>query len=242
MNFLNIFKKKEEKPKVEFWSVVPGMELVEPPVPSNKCIPDWFKKIPRNLDQYSGRSETVKKCPALVDFFKEGYILKMWVDLELTVNEDSTYYWKAAENRWQFENQGQDQFINYLPDSDQYSMILKAICPWRVRTSPGWAIMQLPLFYHYNPDFTALPGIIWSDIHHDISQHLAFYKYGKFVIPRGTPLCMLFPFKRDAVDYEVGHMTQERSIATEAGYHRWSGKFKEGYTDFRKSMKKGDIS
>lgn len=231
-------KESEDICKVDFWSVVPGMEDVEPPVPAIKEMPEWFKDLPRENLVAGGRPETAKACPAFIDYFKQGYVLKMWTDVEVDVDQEGNYRWNTpAGDFWQFTNQGDPQFKDHIP-GDPYSMIFKAICPWRIKTSPGWAVMQLPLFYHYNKDFTALPGVIWSDFHYDISQHLALYNYGTTVIPRGTPICLFVPFKRDSVKYNVGPMTEELRYATETGYRRWADVFAGGYKDLQKKILK----
>ena len=59
------------------------------------------------------------------------------------------------------------------------------------------------MFYHFNPDFTVLPGTIWTDIHHEINQQMVIHNYGETFIARGTPLAMYIPIRRETFDYTV---------------------------------------
>lgn len=240
MNLFNIFKKKEKKPVIEFWPIFNGLEDVAPPVPAIQSLPTWFKNMPREVSNHEGSGilETVKQCPGYIDYFKEGYVLNMWCDLRLTINEDGSYFYEASTKEFEFSNHGESQFQKHLPQPDMYSMILKAVSPWYVRTSPGWSVMQLPMLYHYNPDFHVLPGSFWSDIHHECSQQLAFYRTGKFFIKKGTPLCTFLPFKRKAIDFKVSKLNTELFDAAQTSRHWWNGKFKGGYKEHQELTKR----
>lgn len=237
MKFLNFFKKQEEKPTIEFWPIFNGLEDVEPPSPAIQCLPTWFKNMPKSVEGDNGRTETAKQCPAYIDYFSEGYVLKMWCDLRLTINQDGSYFYKSSAKEFEFSNHGRRQFTDHLPNPNTYSMILKAISPWYIKTSPGWSVMQLPMFYHYNTDFTVLPGSWWSDIHHECSQQMAFYRYGEFFIKKGTPLCMFFPFKRNSIDFKVSKLTTELYDTARSSYFWWAGKFKGGYKEHQRLIK-----
>ena len=57
-----------------------------------------------------------------------------------------------------------------------------------LRHQLGWSVWQLPMYYDFNPLFEVLPGIIWSDRHHEINQQMLMKRYGEFTIKRGTHL------------------------------------------------------
>ena len=59
-------------------------QLVLPPLPSKKLIPDWFKKIPaHNEDDW-----TVKKCVPFIDAMGAGYTLLSHMDIYIYQKED----------------------------------------------------------------------------------------------------------------------------------------------------------
>ena len=241
----DIIWKKPALPTIEFWSVVPGVEEETPIVPAIQCIPEWFKNLPAELPDYStnfgidqGVVETAKHCPAFIEYFQQGYVLKMWTDFSIKINKDTSYEIFCDDERFFFDNHGDRQFKDHLPDPNKYSMLLKAICPWRLRTPKGWSVMQLPMFYNFDKRFEVIPGAFWSDIHHECSQQLAFFDYGKFTIKKGTPLCTLVPFKRNAIKHKVSKMTDELTTITNSSYLWWAGKFKNGYKEHQRIQKK----
>jgi hypothetical protein len=68
------------------------------------------------------------------------------------------------------------------------------------------------MFYHFEKDFSVLPGIIHTDIHHEINQQVLYHGEGREVfIPRGTPLAQYIPFKRLETSVSVSDFTVEDS-------------------------------
>lgn len=235
------FFKRQEDPTVEFYSVVPGLEDVCPPVLMKECIPNWFKNMPLDAVKRTKMSpSTAKKCPAFIDLFSMGYVLKLWCDLNISINKDKTWQVWTPEDTFKFDNHGDEQFLDYIPNRDyfNFSMVLKAICPWRVKTSPGYSIMQMPMFYDFNKTFFVLPGTIWTDIHHEINQQIVFYEYGDFFIPRGTPLAVYIPFKREKTIFKVSKFDTALQYSEAVAYQWWAGKFKNGYREHQVLLKK----
>jgi len=235
---------QKTQPTIEFWSVEKGLEHTAPPIPATQCIPDWFKQMPSSVkDIYNnfganGRVETAKQCPAYAEFFKQAYVLRMWTDFKITINKDHSYYVESADDRFEFTNHGHLQFQQHLPDPNKYSMVLKAISPWRLKTPKGWSVLQLPMLFHYDKRFEVLPGSFWSDIHHECTQQMAFFDYGEYIIERGTPLCMFIPVQRNAIKHKVSEFTDRLYNITNQSYLWWAGKFKNGYKEHQRIVKK----
>jgi hypothetical protein len=233
----NLFKKEE--PEITFWTLERGLEDVYPPIPALEALPNWFKDIPKEiLPPHMNHPGTVKACPGIVDYFKTGYVLRLWCDLKLTINEDKSWHVNAPEDAFVFTNHLDNQLIDFLPDTNEFAMVLKAHCPWRVGTPPGYGVMQLPLTYHFNKDFTVLPGVIWTDIHHEVNQQMAFYDYGEYFIPRGTPLAMYVPFKREKFKPRVSAMDDELLEKETKAYYWFASKFKGGYKEHQRAWQK----
>ena len=108
-------------------------------------------------------------------------------------------------------------------------MVLKALCPWHVKTPKGWSMWQLPMYYDFNPIFEVLPGTIWTDVHHEINQQMMMKRYGEFVIKRGTPLALYVPFERKKYDYVIQGPTPETLSWREESFMKANTKFKGGY-------------
>ena len=189
------------KPKIEFISMADGLESIEEciPKPAKNFIPQWFKDIPPRVPN------TVKFCPSFTDYFSMGYVLPMWTDVRLSFNrvsEDQTEWsWNTPSQNFTVEAHTDGQFTDYVKPSFlgiDGEIIFKANCPWRIITPKGWSVLQLPLFYNFNKEFSVLPGIIDTDIHHEINQQILYHGNKKEIeIKRGTPLALYVPFKRE---------------------------------------------
>ena len=115
---------------------------------------------------------------------------------------------------------------------------MKPDCPWYVKTPPGVSLLQMPLFYHFNPDFTVLPGTIWTDIHHEINQQMVLHNYGETFITKGTPLAMYIPIRRETFDYTVRHQTEEDHENFMISALKTASKFHRGYKMSQLARKK----
>ncbi len=227
--------------KIEFISTVKGLESIEEclPKPAKNFIPKWFKDIP------SSEPMSVKNCPSFPDYFSQGYILPMWCDVKLVYKkEDDIWEWKASSSLFSWESHSNSQFIdhtksNFLGVDGQF--IFKANCPWRVVTPPGWSVLQLPLFYNFNKDWSVLPGVIDTDIHSEINQQVLYHGNDKEIeIKQGDPFVLYIPFKRsDKLDYELRYKNNNDEESFHKQFLGLNGKFRpNGY--YRKMQRKRD--
>ena len=181
--------------KIQFISTVEGLESIEEclPRPAKHFIPKWFKDVPSNIES------TVKDCPSFPDYFSQGYIMPMWSDVELQ-SDGNNWGWKTPVQDFSWTMHANSQFldytkVNFIGSDSQF--VFKANCPWRIITPPGWSVLQLPLFYHFNQEWSVLPGVIDTDIHTEINQQVLYHGNSKAIrINCGDPFVLYIPFKR----------------------------------------------
>ena len=234
------FWKKREKPVINWWSTIEGVEKVTPILPAKEVIPDWWKRVERNLNPSDPKNKgTIRNCPSMPEFLSQGFVVTLWTDLYVNIEADK-FQWKTPDKIFSFSSHPNIQFKDWLPRhiQDNSSMVLKPNCPWRVKTPPGWSVWQLPMYYHYNPMFEVLPGIIWSDIHHEINQQMHFKQYGEFIIKRGTPLAMYIPYERNKYTHTIEGPTIENSKWSNESWINVRSKFKGGYKLHQAEVKK----
>ena len=205
--------KKEEKPFIKFVCTIPGFEKIEEiqPKPAKRFLPDWWKDMPLNFNERN----TAKICPSMGDYFSNGYVLPMWMD--------STFKYLKQSDTWEAGHSGSPFTPFTTHDKEQLAehtdmsfngkrsdVVFKADSPWKIITPPGYSILQLPMFYHFNKDFTVLPGIIDTDIYHDINVQMLYHGNGETIfIKRGTPLCVYIPFKRNNYKFLINPQTEK---------------------------------
>ena len=208
-----MFKKKEDKPKIEFICKIPELMDIEEclPKPAKHFIPEWWKNIPSAKHPLDSG---VKECPGFPDFFSQGYIIPMWADSYLKYNKEMDIWSvQSSELTPPFEIHPHGQFLDHTTAKmygTKANIVFKANSPWNIITSPGYSVLQMPLFYHFNGDYTVLPGVVDTDIHHDMNQQVVHHSDNEEIfIKRGDPFVLYIPFKRTKYEMSVRAATEE---------------------------------
>ena len=107
-----------------------------------------------------------------------------------------------------------------------------------IKTPKGYSCLFVPPLHNPNPYFTALPAIVDTDSYHG-NVNFVFQLNDinwEGVIPAGTPIVQVLPFKRDNWKSEM----QEDAKANERWAYSIHAHFVEGYKNkywSRKSFK-----
>jgi hypothetical protein len=240
-----MFRKKQPKAEITVVSLYPGLydDVSVRPVPANKFYPEWWKNMPTNIPLTESKYKvggTAKACPSFVQWFSKGLIIPAWCDISLIYKKETeTWEWGAGRNsQYSIGAHGKYQFLDhadYLNQGLNAEFTFKLTCPWNIITPKGWSVLQLPLFYHSNQDWTVLPGIIDTDVYHQIHQQVMYYGKGKEVfIPKGSPLVHYMPFERTKTTIDVREFTLEDKRRFDSDHQRIESKFRKGYKDLER--------
>jgi hypothetical protein len=212
--------------KIQFISTVEGLESIEEclPRPAKHFVPKWFKDIP------SAATRSVRFCPSFPDYFSQGYIVPMWTDCVLKYNSETDWSWSTSHFEFTLDSHLNSQMLDYVDASFNGvdgQLIFKTNTPWRIITPPGWSVLQLPLFYHFNKDFSIFPGVVDTDIFSETNQQLLYQGNGKDVkINRGDPFVLYIPFKRsNKLKHEIRYQTEKDRKFFKSQNLKYSGKF-----------------
>jgi len=222
MKVLNpMFSRQGRIPKIEFVSTVDGLADNQTilPQPAKNFIPQWWKNMPATLHENSEvmpSVKTAKICPSFPDYFGMGYVIPMWADTTLKYDEEKdTWEWRCGTSGGPFsvDVHPHSQFLNYVSPNylgQKPTLVFKFNCPWRALVPKGYALLQLPMFYSFNPDFVVLPGVIQTDIHSELNQQVLYFGSGKEVfIKRGTPLVQYVPIPHSKLSLVTRHVTND---------------------------------
>jgi len=204
---------------ISFVSTVDGVESVNEclPKPSSAFIPEWWSDLSRKHVHNSVSEATipnVKSCVSFPSYFSMGYILPMWCDTILRLDSaTNSFMWKTSDTRFVWNVQEADGFATESTPTFLGS-VSKFICrteaPWKLVTSDGYSVQQLPLLYHFENKFSVLPGVVETDTFHNVTIQLMIHQADVDIfIPRGTPLAQFIPFKREKIQLDVRKPTQE---------------------------------
>lgn len=222
-----------KSPKVEFFTKINTLPEVEPVLPGTKAMPTWWKQTPSTIPNKDPRlfTGTAKVCPAFPEFYSSAYIVPLWCDVFFDYNHGEPRARSSAPDLFDVQFHTPEQFMNYAPGSVRQSTVavLKLVCPWFVRTSPGYSMLQLPVFYEFDPRFTTMMGMIRTDTHHVINQQIMIHERSSFVLERGTPIAMYIPYKREEYQFSVKEVTEEFERDMQKSHLKLSTKFRRGY-------------
>ena len=178
-------------------------EVREKPIPAIKMVPKWWKDVPKysegnKLILNPSPNITVKKCAPVLDVLGAGYIITLWADL-FVEREDSNSFkitWSVQNDVVEFWSDSQLSSFNIPPSFSKPAM--KYLHGWNILTPPGWSTMFFhPVGYDDLP-IRAISGIVDTDIL-TTGINCPFFLKENFsgIIPKGTPMVQLLPFKRE---------------------------------------------
>ncbi len=180
---------------------------IEKPGPAKNFIPTWYKetisyignkKIPDGNGQGTA---TIKKCIPVFDAITSGYIITLPADVYVSI--------KNGEQYFEWSNFGLIEFHPVIqaskhPESKSLPYP-KWMNPWAIKTPKGYSVLFVQPF-HRESVFTILPGIVDTDSY-TIPVNFPFVindSNFEGIIPMGTPIAQVIPFKRDSWKIEFG--------------------------------------
>ena len=184
---------------------------IEQPQPASKFIPDWYK----NMESYIGGNKkptgggntdaTVKRCMPVFDAITVGYIITSPADVYVSIKEEKQYFEWSSLGLITFHPIEQ---APEHPDRKPHAYP-KWMNPWAIKTPKGYSVLfTQPM--HRESVFTILPGIVDTDTYTAPVNFPMVINDPNFegLIPKGTPIAQVIPFKREDWQMEIGSMEE----------------------------------
>ena len=231
-------KFKEQKiifhPQEEFAEL-----YMTPPKPAKNYLPDWYKNMtPYHTNEpmdngMGGANGTAKSCFPLLDAFTSGYIQETWCDV------------------WVERDPVGNPIISITPPLNNYGSILGSRIPvpnsnhnlpipikyyqeelvWRApflpQTPKGYSTLFTHPLNRYDLPFRSLDAVVESDEYWG-SGGYAFFLDKDFegLIPAGTPMFQMIPFKRDDWKSSIEKFDEIKMEKMRYNVHKF---FRQGY-------------
>jgi hypothetical protein len=207
----------------------PGLE------PIRKVIPQWYKDSPQFLNNdkkprfSSKKNLVVKSCIPFLESFTTGYSLPLHVDVTVERNPETgmrDFGWGADEPVGQRDSSAAPTLPTpegYVPTHLFWQTVISFQLP------KGYSILVTHPLNRFDLPFLTLSGIIDGD-EPVYSGKMPFFLKEDFtgLIPRGTPIAQLIPFKRE--DWELVHqegLTKKAEVARRQSQTFLSGWYKK---------------
>lgn len=199
--------------KITFTNIT-GIDI-EQPQPASKFIPDWYKNMESYKDgekkpsQANGTNITIKRCMPVFDAMTNGYIITSPADVYVDVKDGVQSFEWSSLNLIQFHNNFQAP-NHPNRNSNAYP---KWMNPWSIKTPKGYSTLFVQPM-HRESVFTILPGIVDTDTYAPPVNFPMVMNDPLFVglIPRGTPIAQVIPFKRESWEMELGGTKELQEI------------------------------
>ena len=199
-------------PVIEFLCE-PAHRLTMPePQPAIKNIPDWYKRVPKHMDdgpgsrdQFGAPAMTAKACLPLLDGMGLGYTLYSAGDITVRTDPDGKHMEVISGPAFGAASQhNAGQLGSAVPTYP--TPALKFHNPWVIKTRRGYSTLFIPpLNALEETRFRCLGAVVDTDTYpKQVNFPALWFPRGQTVqIPAGTPLVTAIPFKRADVPREV---------------------------------------
>lgn len=195
-------------------------DLISPPSSAVKLIPDWYKSMPPVINNKKeglspknkfATNSTLKGCSPFLDGLGLGYIYELPIDIELRKDGDNVVVnWRSNEP---FVTTHSIEQHPGLPAANMHmDFVLKWNFPFSIETPKGYSsLFTHPLNRHDLP-FRTFSGVVETDSYIGNVQFpfqiIKDFEYN-LIIEKGTPICQIFPFKRENWESSHGYISTE---------------------------------
>lgn len=195
-------------PEIIFTNTVGAPEELAPK-PASESIPEWYKQISSYISGEKkpvgdgNTSATIKRCMPVFDAITNGYILYTPVDVWVSQKDGLPWYEWPSFGPIQFHPV--EQAPTHPNRNGHEVSYPKWINPWAIKTEPGYSVLFIQPM-HRETVFTILPGIVDTDTY-DAPVNFPFVLNDikmEGLIPAGTPMAQVIPFKRESWKMEIG--------------------------------------
>jgi hypothetical protein len=178
-------------------------DIIDPPKPT--LVPQWFKKLPiyqgsSELIVFNGETnQSAKTCIPFLDSLTSGYTFNLWCDIQVKNSKTNTGKLVTWGNTAFDLIPIQDRPDPGLPIFQGFDpMFFSWKSHWGIKTPKGYSCILTHPFNRTDLPFITSTGImdtdkwgIWGN------QPFSFIKDFEGIIPAGTPIIQIIPFKRD---------------------------------------------
>jgi len=207
---LRLLKHQQTK-EITFTNTL-GVDDIYAPEVAAKNIPNWYKNTSNRIGEKKDPSSTptIKKCIPVFDAMTLGYYLVTSVDVYVKQTDGDPEFIPAQQNHFKAIDFHPVMQASKHPDSHGMPFP-KWINSWAIKTPKGYSALFLAPLHNPNPYFTAFPGCVDTDEYSAPVNFPFQLKDPKFegLIPAGTPIVQVIPFKRDAWKRTLSNDVQE---------------------------------
>ncbi|MDO5648552.1 hypothetical protein [Paracoccus sp. (in: a-proteobacteria)] len=215
----------EPTPQIRFLCEPRDEQVIAPPVPAKKHMPDWFRKLPAIDPEQRSLHDTgltVKRCMPFLDAMNTGWIIPLAASVRLEISQNGTQVVGAWDfDRTMMSNHGPHQVAGNPWGTDAGPRPPRKFHNyWTVVTPPGWSCLFIHPMNRPNGIFEIAAGIVDTDTYR-APIHFPFFATGPdglYDLAKGTPIAQVIPFRRQdaGMDAFIGAESAPEAAARDA--------------------------
>lgn len=206
------------------------------PKPAKNNIPEWYKSMPSYAPDHKNMLEedrqylltqsgiygppTVKKCMPVFDSMTAGYQIVTHSDFLVFGKPDDPHPWyRWSDNDTVIDFHEVFQVDGYpVKPEERGRRVGRYRNPWSIVTPKGYSCLFVPPM-HTDTPLRIIPAIVDTDTYHGSVQLPFFFTDPGFrdVVPAGTPIAQVIPFKRDVFTHTVTKDDPNNSVMEKTG-------------------------
>lgn len=203
------------------------------PSPTQNVIPKWYKdadrfaknpgtgeyyKAPKEMcpfpkegttDDY-GKIPTWKACPAIMDAFSTGYVLKTPCDITFFKTSSGSIDVKVSDPKHKEFCTKRSAMPQFEHPQGYYTDHFAWYSEWGLELPEGYSALFMTPMNRFDLPFLNTTGVVDSDNVHLLGTFPFFItKDWEGTIPAGTPYMQILPFKREDWEHKVEFPNQK---------------------------------
>jgi hypothetical protein len=203
------------------------------PSPTQSVIPKWYKdadrfaKNPSNDEYYQaskavcpfpkegttddyGKIPTWKACPAIMDAFSTGYVLKTPCDITFFKTASGSIDVKVEDPKHKDFCTKRSAMPQFEHPKGYYTDHFAWYSEWGLELPEGYSALFMTPMNRFDLPFLNTTGVVDSDNVHLLGTFPFFItKDWEGIIPAGTPYMQILPFKREDWSHKVEFLQQK---------------------------------
>ena len=219
---LRTFFPKNDDPDIVFRCREDLIDGIPHPIAASKMMPEWFKKLSRDIEgQDKSDSGTVKRCIPVLDAMSLGYIIPLWADLHVKVS-DAYILYDHGDNIIDIVKEMSESPEDAVGMEHNSGVVIAKVektnepyiwCKFPEQFDPYGGGDMSNHSWQQMGELCDLKKFTLVDT--DTYKTKVNFPYvwtgsttGEWIIPKGTPLVQVIPFKRKKLNLHMGFTDQ----------------------------------
>ena len=208
--------------KIKFTDVLNPEGTLDKPKPASEYIPQWYKDSKSYLNEFGKKipsldgtpNATIKRCMPLWDMMTAGYIMETPYDIYVRQTPEGPFFQWGFVKAMEFQPKEQLQDHPWFRDEP---LGIRILHPWSIKTPKGWSILILQPTHREALPLEVIPGIIDTDMYSVPTNIFIKLTDKNFegLIPKGTPLIQIIPFKRESWISSLGGKKEKNKFLSD---------------------------